>query len=159
MLHLCLLFIFAPWYQACEYVWWSKTGFLSFLNCFTGCTFQQAPDITFLMIRRCLGPSGIRGPQSGGPGPEWTGCWLQGGVLASPIMPWITPSSPRQLLNYYPPFCGAKPECVELDGRGAHWNPLAWGVFTLLLPECWHLHNFTHAHICTKCQLRGLRER
>lgn len=100
-------------------------------------------------------PPRIRGPQSGRPSPEWTG-WLvegrggRGRVLACPIMPWITPSSPRQLLNSYPPFCGAKPNCVERDGRGAHWNPLAWGVFSPLRPECWHWHNFTqiytHSH-------------
>lgn len=107
-------------------------------------------------------PSGIRGPSicQTVSRMDWLVGWLVG-ELACPIMPWITPSSPRQLLNCYPPFCGAKPECVELAGRGAHWNPLAWGVFSLLCPKCWQGHNFTHihTHIHTKCQLRGSIER
>lgn len=78
----------------------------------------------------------------------WTG-GLEGlgAVLVCPIIPWITPSSPRQLCNCYPPFCGAKPNCVEWDGWGARWNPLAWGVFSPLHPECWHGHYFKHTHM------------
>lgn len=41
-------------------------------------------------------------------------------------MPWITSSS-LQLFSCYPPLCGTKPKCVELDQLGGHWNPLAWG--------------------------------
>lgn len=66
------------------------------------------------------------------------------GVDGAPIILWITLSSPRQLWKCYPPFCGDKPNCVEQDGWGAHWNPLAWGLFNPLYPECWQWHNFTH---------------
>lgn len=105
--------------------------------------------------------SHLGGPHSAAPGPERTG-WSRGCGLACPIMSWITPPSPLQLFNCYPPFCGVKPNCVELDRRGAHWKPLAWGVFSLLRSECWHGHNFIHTRAHTKCQLRdlwGQRER
>lgn len=100
----------------------------------------------FVMI---FGVPGIRGPQLQSRMNWLVGLLGGGGVLACPIMLWITPSSPRQLLNCYPPFCGAKPNCVERDGRGAHWNPLAWVVFSPLRPECWHGHNFTHTQVYT----------
>lgn len=161
MLRLCAPFIFSLWYRA--------GARLIIYHCV-----RLSADIMFLIVWRCLDsdlpdppptpPASLRhmgGPHSAAPGPEWTG-WSRRCGLACPIMSWITPSSPLQLFNCYPPFCGVKPNCVELDRRGAHWKPLAWGVFSLLRSECWHRHNFPHTRAHTKCQLRdlwGQRER
>ena len=83
------------------------------------------------------------------------------GSLVCPIMQWITPSPPRQLCNRYPPFCGAKPKCVEQAGwggcTGTRWRgefsaPLLTRpprVLTLLL---FHTHTQTHAY---KVQAKG----
>lgn len=73
-------------------------------------------------------------------------------MLVCPIMLWITPSSLQQLCNCYPPFCGDKPKFVEQNGRRAHWNPLAWGVFNLppILLTLTQFH--IHTHIYTLIQ-------
>lgn len=96
-------------------------------------------DTMFSTVWRLLDPDFPVMPTQGsflahtGSRMDWlveVGLGLGAGGLAWCIMSWITPSAPTRapsprLFRRDPPFCGAKPNCVERDRRGARWKPLA----------------------------------